>query len=67
MNSKQWKEKLNRGSSGEDAWNMLEDLQNAEKVIKSLEDRNEKIVNIVMSGNSWVVEVAKIQNKLKKL
>ena len=36
MNSKEWRDKLHRGSDGSDAWDMLKDLQAAEKEIKRL-------------------------------
>jgi len=67
MNSKRWKEKFAKPGASQDTWDVLKDLEMLELDNKYLEERLEKIINIVMSGNSWVEEVAKIQNKIKRI
>jgi hypothetical protein len=47
-----------------DLWQSLEE---AKKDIKRLEEENKKLRDIILSGNAWNEEVAKMRKKLQKI
>lgn len=47
-----------------DCW---QSLKQAEEEIKILEEENRKLRDIILSGNAWNEEVAKMWKKLRKI
>ena len=69
MNAEQWEEKLlNRGSSGEDVWDMLKDLRISEKRIEELE----KSLSEQIEGDCECIKeredyIAKLEQRIAEL